>query len=45
MPQAESLPEKRMEPASESRVRSAAQALRYRRNTVGCREREPVKTG
>ncbi len=34
MPQAESLLEKRMEPAPESRVRSAAQPLRYWRNTV-----------
>ena len=31
---AESLPDMQMEPASESRVISAAQTLRYRGNTV-----------
>ena len=31
---AESLPDVRMEPASESRVTNAAQTLRYRGNTV-----------
>ncbi len=31
---AESFPDVRMEPASESRARSAAQTLRYRGNTV-----------
>ena len=31
---AESLSDMRMEPASESRARSAAQTLRYRGNTV-----------
>ncbi len=31
---AESFPDVQMEPASESRVRNAAQTLRYRGNTV-----------
>ena len=31
---AESLPDVRMEPASESRVKNAAQTLRYRGNAV-----------